>query len=134
MSQLHEKAVKHAFTVNENVTAIAAPPDDGDVAKYKESERTWRSYIWSCKPSCPHGHWICMEDELLIAIALDVPKDEARFLTKLDLTLISASALGVMCRYLDQVNITNAFSRWLGSGDPQRIPVSLTADLLQTVA
>jgi ACS family pantothenate transporter-like MFS transporter len=48
---------------------------------------------------------------MLIDIALDVPKDEARFLTKLDLTLISASALGVMCRYLDQVNITNAFSK-----------------------
>lgn len=46
-------------------------------------------------------------------IALDVPKDEALFLTKLDLTLISASALGVMCRYLDQVNITNAFSMFL---------------------
>lgn len=51
------------------------------------------------------------EDEYLTTpIALDVPKDEARFLTKLDLTLISSSALGVMCRYLDQVNITNAFS------------------------
>ena len=47
---------------------------------------------------------------MLIVAALDVPKDEARLLTKLDLTLISASALGVMCRYLDQVNITNAFS------------------------
>ncbi|KAK0726773.1 major facilitator superfamily transporter [Lasiosphaeria miniovina] len=56
---------------------------------YVESKRTWRSYIWS---------------------SLDVPKAEARFLTKLDLTLISASALGVMCRYLDQVNITNAFN------------------------
>lgn len=43
--------------------------------------------------------------------ALDVPKEEAWFLTKLDLTLITASALGVMCRYLDQVNITNAFSQ-----------------------
>lgn len=48
----------------------------------------------------------------LTAIALDVPKDEARFLTKLDLTLISTAALGVMCRYLDQVNITNAFSEY----------------------
>jgi ACS family pantothenate transporter-like MFS transporter len=54
-----------------------------------ESKRTWRSYIWS---------------------TLDVSKEEARFLTKLDLTLISAAALGVMCRYLDQVNITNAFN------------------------
>ncbi|RVX74129.1 hypothetical protein B0A52_01961 [Exophiala mesophila] len=55
----------------------------------KEPKRTWRSYIWS---------------------SLDVSKEEARFLTKLDLTLISAAALGVMCRYLDQVNITNAFN------------------------
>ncbi|KAF2418395.1 major facilitator superfamily transporter [Tothia fuscella] len=54
-----------------------------------EPKRTWRSYIWS---------------------TLDVSKEEARFLTKLDLTLISAAALGVMCRYLDQVNINNAFN------------------------
>ena len=47
---------------------------------------------------------------MLTIAGLDVPKEEARFLTKLDLTLISASALGVMCRYLDQVNINNAFS------------------------
>jgi hypothetical protein len=33
---------------------------------------------------------------------LDVPKEEARFLIKLDLTLCSAAALGVMIRYLDQ--------------------------------
>lgn len=52
------------------------------------------------------------ELEGLTIAALDVPKEEARFLTKLDLTLISASALGVMCRYLDQVNITNAFSEY----------------------
>ncbi|OIW23425.1 major facilitator superfamily transporter [Coniochaeta ligniaria NRRL 30616] len=89
MSQPHEKAVKNAFAVDENVTAIVTPPYDGEGAAYKGSKRTWKSYIWS---------------------SLDVPKDEARFLTKLDLTLISASALGVMCRYLDQVNITNAFN------------------------
>jgi ACS family pantothenate transporter-like MFS transporter len=60
-----------------------------EVQAYTESKRTWKSYIWS---------------------TLDVPADEARFLSKLDLTLISAAALGVMCRYLDQVNITNAFN------------------------
>ncbi|KAH7353887.1 major facilitator superfamily transporter [Plectosphaerella cucumerina] len=59
------------------------------IAEDTKSKRTWKSYFWS---------------------SLDVPDDEARFLTKLDLTLISASALGVMCRYLDQVNITNAFN------------------------
>ncbi|KAK1978603.1 major facilitator superfamily transporter [Colletotrichum cereale] len=63
--------------------------NNAEGSAYTEPNRTWRSYLWS---------------------TLDVPKDEARFLTKLDLTLISASALGVMCRYLDQVNITNAFN------------------------
>ncbi|KAK5055396.1 hypothetical protein LTR84_013146 [Exophiala bonariae] len=57
--------------------------------EYTKPKRTWRSAIWS---------------------TLDVSKEEARFLTKLDLTLISSAALGVMCRYLDQVNINNAFN------------------------
>ncbi|AFR94635.2 pantothenate transporter [Cryptococcus neoformans C23] len=56
---------------------------------YVPSKRTWKSYLWS---------------------TLDVPRGEAIFLTKLDLTLISSAALGVMIRYLDQVNITNAFN------------------------
>ncbi|OLN86541.1 Pantothenate transporter liz1-like protein 11 [Colletotrichum chlorophyti] len=81
MSQFREKDVKNAVVVGDAAEA------DGPV--YIESKRTWKSFFWS---------------------TLDVPKDEARFLTKLDLTLISSSALGVMCRYLDQVNITNAFN------------------------
>ncbi|WVR06182.1 hypothetical protein IAU60_003212 [Kwoniella sp. DSM 27419] len=60
-----------------------------DAATYVAPPRTWRSFIWS---------------------TLDVPPAEARFLTTLDLTLISSAALGVMIRYLDQVNITNAFN------------------------
>ncbi|WVQ96900.1 hypothetical protein IAU59_004008 [Kwoniella sp. CBS 9459] len=59
------------------------------IDSYVPPQKTWKSFIWS---------------------TLDVPKDEARFLTKLDLTLISSAALGVMIRYLDQVNITNAFN------------------------
>ncbi|WOO84454.1 Pantothenate transporter FEN2 [Vanrija pseudolonga] len=51
-----------------------------------EPQRTWRSIIW---PS------------------LDLPKEEARFLLKLDLTLLSSAALGVTIRYLDQVNLIN---------------------------
>ncbi|KAH7389210.1 major facilitator superfamily transporter [Cadophora sp. MPI-SDFR-AT-0126] len=84
------KAISNAFVLEEPV-AIVVKSDfsDNENPAYVESKRTWKSYFWS---------------------TLDVPKDEARFLTKLDLTLISASALGVMCRYLDQVNITNAFN------------------------
>ncbi|KAF6805439.1 major facilitator superfamily transporter [Colletotrichum sojae] len=94
MAQHQEKDRKDASIVD--VTGNASPvtskePYQAEVEgpAYTESQRTWRSFFWS---------------------TLDVSKEEARFLTKLDLTLISSSALGVMCRYLDQVNITNAFN------------------------
>lgn len=80
---LQEKEI-HVVTESDRTSS-----PNGEPHAYRESKRTWKSYIWS---------------------TLDVPPAEARFLTKLDLTLISAAALGVMCRYLDQVNITNAFN------------------------
>ncbi|KAH6711887.1 major facilitator superfamily transporter [Leptodontidium sp. MPI-SDFR-AT-0119] len=90
MAYPDEKAVKDAITEAPESPVLAKSEfPENETPIYVESKRTWRSYFWS---------------------TLDVPKDEARFLTKLDLTLISASALGVMCRYLDQVNITNAFN------------------------
>ncbi|KAG4412600.1 hypothetical protein IFR04_014258 [Cadophora malorum] len=92
MAYLKETAISNAFAT-EASEAIVVKLDfsDNENSGYTESKRTWKSYFWS---------------------TLDVPKNEARFLTKLDLTLTSASALGVMCRYLDQVNITNAFSEF----------------------
>ncbi|KAL5315226.1 hypothetical protein ACEPPN_017877 [Leptodophora sp. 'Broadleaf-Isolate-01'] len=90
MAYPDEKAVKDAITEAPESPVLAKSEfPENETPIYVESKRTWKSYFWS---------------------TLDVPKDEARFLTKLDLTLISASALGVMCRYLDQVNITNAFN------------------------
>ncbi|CAH0002113.1 unnamed protein product [Clonostachys byssicola] len=92
MSQPYEKDVKSVVVVSEsdgNGPGSKIRPLDAEDSGYVESKRSWRSYLWS---------------------SLDVPKEEAQFLTKLDLTLISASALGVMCRYLDQANITNAFN------------------------
>ncbi|ERT01302.1 hypothetical protein HMPREF1624_02545 [Sporothrix schenckii ATCC 58251] len=78
-----------APTKNELVYSSTADVSSDDDIRPSEGKRTWRSIFWS---------------------SLDVSKEEAYFLTKLDLTLISASALGVMCRYIDQVNITNAFN------------------------
>ncbi|KAK1842211.1 major facilitator superfamily transporter [Colletotrichum chrysophilum] len=94
MSLPQEKDVKNASVVRHSNEESPVRSKDSDHettngANYTESKRTWKSFFWS---------------------TLDVPKEEARFLTKLDLTLISSSALGVMCRYLDQVNITNAFN------------------------
>lgn len=110
MSQPQEKSVK-TFAVGE--VGVDVPLGSASIQKETESQeytkpkRTWRSAIWSSKLS-----WQSYQEELkrLTSIALDVSKEEARFLTKLDLTLISSAALGVMCRYLDQVNINNAFS------------------------
>ncbi|POS75534.1 major facilitator superfamily transporter [Diaporthe helianthi] len=94
MSQLVGKHSKNEVIVAESNDEHLSgsenqTPAEVDERPYTEPKKTWRSFFWS---------------------TLDVPSDEARFLTKLDLTLISASALGVMCRYLDQVNITNAFN------------------------
>ncbi|OBR09523.1 Major facilitator superfamily transporter [Colletotrichum higginsianum IMI 349063] len=94
MSQPLEKQSKHDPAVGEKDAGVHVGIEgqyqvDAEGPVYKDSKRTWKSFFWS---------------------TLDVPKEEARFLTKLDLTLISSSALGVMCRYLDQVNITNAFN------------------------
>ncbi|KAH6657273.1 major facilitator superfamily transporter [Truncatella angustata] len=93
MTDPQEKALRSAIVSGENVAEVPVELKpryrDSETPAYSEAKRTWRSFFWS---------------------TLDVPKQEARFLTKLDLTLISASALGVMCRYLDQVNITNAFN------------------------
>ncbi|EPE02817.1 mfs general substrate transporter [Ophiostoma piceae UAMH 11346] len=71
------------------VDSVAEYSSVENESRHTTDKRTWKSFFWS---------------------SLDVSREEALFLTKLDLTLISASALGVMCRYLDQVNITNAFN------------------------
>lgn len=91
MAYPHEKDVKNAFITEGTELPVVLKSEfpENYPPVYAQSKRTWKSYLWS---------------------TLNVPKDEAFFLTKLDLTLISASALGVMCRYLDQVNITNTFN------------------------
>ena len=106
----HETVIKNAFitVTSELPVVLKSEFPENDAPVYTQSKRTWKSYFWSSES------FKLRKDPRIIAdwptIALDVPKDEALFLTKLDLTLISASALGVMCRYLDQVNITNTFS------------------------
>jgi ACS family pantothenate transporter-like MFS transporter len=108
MPQYQEKDSKNTFALESKDDIPDTRYQETEGPAYTESKKTWRSFFWSSKPpkdTQENG------EQALTVVALDVPKEEARFLTKLDLTLISASALGVMCRYLDQVNITNAFSK-----------------------
>lgn len=53
-----------------------------------EVKKSWKSYIWD---------------------TLDKSPEERRFLFKLDAVLLSFASLGYFIKYLDQVNINNAF-------------------------
>ncbi|KAL7929315.1 major facilitator superfamily domain-containing protein [Trichoderma chlorosporum] len=55
---------------------------------HTEVKRTWISYLWD---------------------TLDKSPEERRFLFKLDAVLLSFASLGYFIKYLDQVNINNAF-------------------------
>ncbi|AAW43354.2 pantothenate transporter, putative [Cryptococcus deneoformans JEC21] len=88
-SSLLDEKLSTAYVVGPDSNSGPAEVPTPASETYVPSKRTWKSYLWS---------------------TLDVPRREAIFLTKLDLTLISSAALGVMIRYLDQVNISNAFN------------------------
>lgn len=51
-------------------------------------KKTWKSYLWD---------------------TLDKPKEERRFLFKLDAVLLTFASLGYFIKYLNQININNAF-------------------------
>jgi len=54
----------------------------------KEPQRTWRSNLWDT--------W-------------DKPPEERRFLFKLDAVILTFASLGYFIKYLDQVNVANAY-------------------------
>lgn len=54
----------------------------------EQPKRSWRSYVWD---------------------TLDKSPQERRFLFKLDAVILTLASLGYFIKYLDQVNITNAF-------------------------
>lgn len=54
----------------------------------EQPKRSWRSYVWD---------------------TLDKSPEERRFLFKLDAVILTLASLGYFIKYLDQVNITNAF-------------------------
>ncbi|KAK7217138.1 hypothetical protein V2G26_005141 [Clonostachys chloroleuca] len=53
-----------------------------------EPKRSWKSYLWD---------------------TFDKSPEERRFLFKLDVALMTLASLGYFMKYLDQVNINNAF-------------------------
>jgi ACS family pantothenate transporter-like MFS transporter len=54
----------------------------------KDPKRTWRSYLWD---------------------TFDKSPEERRFLFKLDAVILTFASLGYFIKYLDQVNVNNAY-------------------------
>ncbi|KAK3374845.1 major facilitator superfamily domain-containing protein [Podospora didyma] len=69
---------------------MTVPPDDNQVANLVQVKptSTWKSYVWD---------------------TLDKSPEERRFLFKLDTILLTFASLGYFIKYLDQVNLNNAF-------------------------
>ena len=68
-----------------------APDSPGDEATgpiQAKPQRTWQSYVWD---------------------SLDKSPEERRFLFKLDAAVLTFASLGYFIKYLDQININNAF-------------------------
>lgn len=64
------------------------PTSSSDDAIQAKPSLTWRSYIWD---------------------SLDKSPEERRFLFKLDAAVLTFASLGYFIKYLDQININNAF-------------------------
>ncbi|KAL1858397.1 hypothetical protein Plec18170_002595 [Paecilomyces lecythidis] len=70
------------------VTEERASDQYDDVVIKKEPKRKWVSYIWD---------------------TFDKSPEERRLLFKLDAAILTFASLGYFIKYLDQININNAF-------------------------
>lgn len=68
--------------------AVVYRGNDTDSSSEDGYPKTWRSYIWD---------------------TLDKPKEERRFLLKLDSVILTFACLGYFIKNLNQININNAY-------------------------
>jgi MFS transporter, ACS family, pantothenate transporter len=71
----------------DNASDLTPTTSDHELVAEKP-KRTWRSYIWD---------------------TFDKSPEERRFLFKLDAVVLTFASLGYFIKYLDQVNVNNAF-------------------------
>lgn len=72
---------------NKTATSSAASAEDLTIVT-SPAKRHWRSYVWD---------------------TFDKSPEERRFLFKLDAVVITLASVGYFIKYLDQININNAF-------------------------
>lgn len=86
-----EKEPKSHITPTQSENQSDYHESANDAGELKTSQRYWRNfqgYVW--------------DDP-------DKPKEEKRFLLKLDFFLLTYACLGYFCKNLDQANISNAY-------------------------
>ncbi|KAI5458315.1 major facilitator superfamily domain-containing protein [Mariannaea sp. PMI_226] len=87
-------AVLHKAYISERIWPVddSTPSNSASIQAVAENQnaagKTWKSYIWDTYDKSP---------------------EEKRFLFKLDAALMTLASLGYFIKYLDQVNIKNAF-------------------------
>lgn len=73
-------------------SSVVAPAESEDTPAtqiiQKAPKRTWKSYFWD---------------------TFDKSPEERRFLFKLDAALLTFASLGYFIKYLDQINVNNAY-------------------------
>lgn len=82
----YKRAPSHSLSP----TRSSASNEDEQVARLikEQPELSWKSYLWDTFNKSP---------------------EERRFLFKLDAVLLTFASLGYFIKYLDQININNAF-------------------------
>jgi ACS family pantothenate transporter-like MFS transporter len=81
---------KHAVSESLSAARSTSSDEDDRIARLiiEEPKANWKSYIWDSFNKSP---------------------EERRFLFKLDAVVLTFASLGYFIKYLDQVNINNAF-------------------------
>lgn len=84
-SHLGDGDIKQTIDVTQTDFDTHSTPED---LVQKQPVRSWRSYLWD---------------------TFDKSAEERRFLFKLDAALLTFASLGYFIKYLDQINVNNAF-------------------------
>lgn len=81
VAQLDEEKKPDAFESDDSQSSIS-------ISIQSTPKRTWRSFLWD---------------------TFDKSPEERKFLFKLDAVILTFASLGYFIKYLDQVNVTNAY-------------------------
>lgn len=87
-SQLDDSVIQPDEKVRHDAFVLEDSPPSSVITVQTTPKRTWRSYFWD---------------------TFDKSPEERKFLFKLDGVILTFASLGYFIKYLDQVNVNNAY-------------------------